>query len=217
MAKPGKTKGHLLASMEDDLKQFWAALFGALGAAAGAIAQRTGIAGAVEEAMPLVPDAAVFHKRLAALPLATYQAGETVLAAGSRSGRLLVLRNGAVAIVKDAIEIAKVGEAGAVFGELSALLDQPHTADVRALETSQFHVADAANLLSQDSVALLYVAEVLARRLDGANRALIELKNQLQAGQTRSVINKTVEKVEKMLGGGGASLVYAGYPYDPYA
>jgi CRP/FNR family transcriptional regulator, cyclic AMP receptor protein len=140
-----------------------------------------------------------------------------VLAAGSRSGRLLILKNGAVAITKDAIEIAKVAEPGAVFGELSALLDQPHTADVRALETSQFHVADAANLLSQDSVALLYVAEVLARRLDGANRALIELKNQLQAGQPRSVINKTVEKVEEMLGVSGASLVYAGYPYDPYA
>jgi|EndMetStandDraft_8_1072994.scaffolds.fasta_scaffold48774_2 CRP/FNR family cyclic AMP-dependent transcriptional regulator len=212
-----KTRGDLFASMEDDLKQFWAALSGALGAAAGAIAQRAGIVGAVQDAMPLVPDAATFRKRLAALPLATYQAGETVLAAGSRSGRLLILRNGAVAIIKDAIEIAKVAEPGAVFGELSALLDQPHTADVRALETSQFHVADAANLLSQDSVALLYVAEVLARRLDGANRALIELKNQLQAGQPRSVINKTVEKVEEMLGGSGASLVYAGYPYDPYA
>jgi CRP-like cAMP-binding protein len=127
------------------------------------------------------------------------------------------LREGSVAIVKDAIEIAKVAESGAVFGELSALLDQPHTADVRALETSQFHVAEAADLLRQDPVALLYVAEVLARRLDGANRALIELKHQLQAGQPRSVINKTVEKVEEMLGVGGASLVYAGYPYDPYA
>src|SRR5262245_61499916 len=217
MAKPGKTKGDLLASMEDDLQQFWAALSGAFGAAAGAIAQRAGIVGAVEDAIPLVPDTAVFHKRLAALPLATYQAGETVLAAGSRSGRLLILRNGAVAIIKDAVEIAKVAEPGAVFGQLSALLDQPHPADVRALETSQFHVANAADLLARDSVALLYVAEVLARRLDGANRALIELKNQLQAGQPRSVINKTVEKVEEMLGVDGASLVYAGYPYDPYA
>jgi len=81
-----KTRGDLFASMEDDLKQFWAALSGALGAAAGAIAQRAGIVRAAEDAMPLVPDAAVFHKRLAALPLATYQAGEAVLAAGSRSG-----------------------------------------------------------------------------------------------------------------------------------
>src|SRR5262249_27187388 len=167
--------------------------------------------------MPLIPDAAVFQKRLATLPLVTYQAGETVLAAGSTSGRLLILKRGAVAIVKEAVEIATVAEPGAVFGELSALLDQPHTADVRALETSQFHIANAADLLAQDSVALLYVAEVLARRLDGANRALIELKNQLQAGKPRSVINKTVEKVQEILGGGSASLVYAAYPYDPYA
>jgi hypothetical protein len=45
--------------------------------------------------------------------------------------------------VKDGTEIAKVAEPGAAFGELSILLDQPHTADVRALETSQFHIANA--------------------------------------------------------------------------
>ena len=41
----------------------------------------------------------------------------------------------------------RVTEPGAVFGELSVLLDQPHTADVRAVTASQFHVADAASLL----------------------------------------------------------------------
>jgi CRP/FNR family transcriptional regulator, cyclic AMP receptor protein len=166
--------------------------------------------------MSLIPDTAVFQKRLAALPLATYQAGETVFAAGSKTGRLLILRKGAVAIVKEAVEIAKVAEPGAVFGELSALLNQPHTADVRTLETSQFHVADAASLLGQDPIALLYVAVVLARRLDGANQALIELKSQVQAGQPPSVIGKTVEKMEGLLGDSGAGL-YAGDPYDSYA
>jgi CRP/FNR family transcriptional regulator, cyclic AMP receptor protein len=53
-----------------------------------------------------------------------------------------------------------------VFGELSVLLDQPHTADVRALEVSQFHVADAATILRVDPIALLYVATVLAQRLE---------------------------------------------------
>ena len=49
-------------------------------------------------------------------------------------------------------------ESGAVFGELSVLLDQPHTADVRALEASQFHIADAATILRVDPIALLCVA-----------------------------------------------------------
>ena len=130
---------------------------------------------------------------------------------------MLILRQGAVAVVKDGVEIAKVTEPGAVFGELSVLLDQPHTAEVRALEASQFHVADAATLLRVDPIALLYVATVLARRLDGANQALIELKRQLQVGEPPSVIGKTVEKMQGLLGASGASLVYAGYPYDPYA
>jgi CRP-like cAMP-binding protein len=92
-----------------------------------------------------------------------------------------------------------VSEPGAVFGELSALLDQPHAADVRALETSQFHVADAAALLLQDPLVLLYVATVLARRLDAANQALIELKSRVQAGQPRSEIGEAIDKVEGVL------------------
>ena len=79
-----------------------------------------------------------FEKIIAGLPLATYRAGETVLAAGSRSGRLLILKSGAVVILEDSVEIARVEEAGAVFGELSALLDLPHTADVRALKKRSF-------------------------------------------------------------------------------
>ena len=76
------------------------------------------------------------------------------------------------------IEIAKVTEAGAVLGELSALLDQSHTADVRTLETSQFRVARA-ELLEEDPVILLYVAAILAQRLNLANEAIIELKSEL--------------------------------------
>ena len=135
-----------------------------------------------------------------------------MLAAASTSGRLLILRKGAVAVLRDGVEIATVTDPGAVFGELSVLLDQPHTADVRALETSQFYVADAATLLRVDPVALIYVATVLARRLDDANRALIELKRQVQAGQPRSAIETTAEKMEELLGAVGANL--ARYPYD---
>jgi CRP/FNR family cyclic AMP-dependent transcriptional regulator len=167
--------------------------------------------------MPLIPNIAVFQRKLAGFPIATYQAGETVLTAASTTGRLLILRKGAVAVLNEGVKIATVTEPGAVFGELSVLLDQPHMADVRALEASQFHVADAATLLRVDPIALLYVATVLARRLDDANQALIELRRQVQAGQPRSVIEQTVEKMEGLLGASGANLVHARYPYDLFA
>jgi CRP/FNR family cyclic AMP-dependent transcriptional regulator len=139
-------------------------------------------------------DSVAIQRSFATLPLTTHEAGETVLAAGSKTGRLLILRTGAVAVVRDGIEIATVTEPGAIFGELSALLDQPHSADVRTIGTTQFYVAPAAIL--QDPAALYPVAAVLAHRLDAANQALVELKNHLRIGRPREVIHKTVEMME---------------------
>jgi CRP-like cAMP-binding protein len=158
--------------------------------------------------MPLIPNTAVLQ-RIATLPLATYQAGETVLAAGTKTGRLLILRKGAVIIEKEGTEIAKVTKPGAVFGELSALLDRLHTADVRTLETSEFRVASA-ELLEQDPNILLYVAAILAQRLNLANHVVIELKNQIQLHRmVRSTIGKAVKKMEELLSAPGTDLVYA--------
>jgi CRP/FNR family transcriptional regulator, cyclic AMP receptor protein len=126
--------------------------------------------------MPLIPETAVFHKRLVALPLATYQPGETILAAGSMTGRLLFLKNGAVAVVRHGVQIDRLAEPGTVFGEIPALLGRPHTADIQALEISQFHVADADVLLAQDPVVLLRIAAALAQRLDSAYQAVIDLR-----------------------------------------
>lgn len=165
--------------------------------------------------MSLIPDK-TFHDSLATLPLTTYQAGEIVIADGSRTGRLLILKKGNVAVIKEGHEIAQVAEPGAVFGELSVLLDQPHAADVRALENSQFQVVDATTLLTKNPVAVLYVATMLARRLNGANHALIELKHQLLTGKPQRAIAQTVSKMEELLFA-NSTLVYSGYPTDPYA
>jgi CRP-like cAMP-binding protein len=91
---------------------------------------------------------------------------------------------GAVEVIRDGIQIARVSDRGAVFGELAVLLDKPHTADVRAIERAEFHVADATTLLNENPTALLYVAAILARRLDGANAALLDVKRQLEHRQT---------------------------------
>ena len=149
--------------------------------------------------MPLVHDAAAFQKKLAALPVMTCQAGEDVLTAGSRTGKLFFLKSGSVEVTKGGLQIAEISTPGAVFGELAALLDQSHTADVRALEQSEFLVAEAQTLLAVDPAVALYVATILAHRLDNANRALLEVQRQLRAGESRSAIAKRVEKVEELL------------------
>src|SRR5215207_7507078 len=149
--------------------------------------------------MPLIASATDFHNSLTTLPVATFQPGEIVLAAGSTTGRLFVLRHGAVEIIKDGIQIARVSEAGTVFGELAVLLEKPHTADVRALERSEFNVADAETLLSENPTALLYLAKLLAGRLDSANTALLDVKRQVEASKPHEIIAKSVARVEELL------------------
>ncbi len=165
--------------------------------------------------MAVVHDREAWQSKLAALPLESFDTGETVFAEGTKTGRLLILKSGAVSIFKGDIEFAQVSEPGAVFGELSALLDAPHSADVRALEPSEFHVADAATLL-QDPAALLYVTMVLARRIDAANQGLLQLKILLQSGEPRGLIDKALDGIEGLLGAIGTGYLRAGAGYSGY-
>ncbi len=165
-----------------------------------------------------VVDAALWQQRVAALPVERFDVGDVVFAEGTKTGRLLVLKSGAVGISKDGTAIARVAEAGAVFGELSALLDLPHTADVHALERCEFHVADAAQLLA-DPAALLFVTTVLAQRVVGANAALIELKQQIEAGAPPGLLEATADKIVGMLSAIGSGYIRAGagitgYPFQ---
>jgi CRP/FNR family transcriptional regulator, cyclic AMP receptor protein len=167
--------------------------------------------------MALVSDSS-WRERVAALPLESFAAGEAVFTEGTRTGRVLILKSGSVGISKSGTEIARVAEPGAMLGELSALLDLPHTADVHALEPSEFHVADAAQLLA-DPEALLFVASVLAQRVVGANGALLELKQQIQAGAPPGLLDKTADRIVGLLSAIGSGYLRAGagmtgYPFQ---
>jgi CRP/FNR family transcriptional regulator, cyclic AMP receptor protein len=151
--------------------------------------------------MPVNPDTTLLQP-IAALPLAAYEPRrncpcrryENRSLADSQEGR-------AVVIEKAGTVIAKVTEPGAVLGE-------PHTADVRTLETSEFRVAPV-ELLEKDPAALLYVAAILAQRLNLANEAVVELKSQIQLHHmVKSPIGKLIMKMEELLNVMGADLAH---------
>lgn len=145
--------------------------------------------------MSTMLDQAAVHERFAALPTVAFAEGETVIATGSVTGKLFVLQAGAVEVVKDGMVLGTFDQPGVVFGELAALLDQPHGADVRAVAPSTFHVADAAELLGADPVAALHVATILARRVQSANEALIDVRNRLSEGAPRRTIGEALERL----------------------
>src|SRR4051812_47159164 len=110
-------------------------------------------------------------------------AGTEVLHEGGRTGHLYVLIEGRLEVIKGDTVVASITEPGAVLGEMSVLLDQPHTATVRAAADSVVYEFDdaAAFLRDQPAVALL-IARLLAQRLNVANTYLADLMHQY-AGQ----------------------------------
>jgi CRP/FNR family cyclic AMP-dependent transcriptional regulator len=131
--------------------------------------------------MPMVDLESVFE-RLSGFPIRIFEEGELVLPQGGRTGQLLFLLQGAIDVVKDGWHIARITKPGAVFGDMAVLRDQPHSADVVAIERSSlFVVSDAASFLRTEPLIALYVAVVQSGRLDAANRSVIAARSQLVA------------------------------------
>lgn len=131
--------------------------------------------GAVTDLLPFVAD----------LPSENVRAGEVLITEGSPAGRLLVLVSGSVVIEHDGVPFARIDSPGAVFGEMSAVLDRPATATVRAVEDVVLHVVDdPLAFLSDRPGAALAVLRTTASRLDGMTHYLVDVKRQFadQAG-----------------------------------
>ena len=113
------------------------------------------------------------------VPERRFEPGVVLLAEGKKSGLLYVLIDGDVEIVKGDFQINIVSDPGAIFGEVSVLLDLPHMATVRALSGCQAHeVRDGNEFLRAHPEIAHHLAQLLARRLHGVSTYLVDLKQQ---------------------------------------
>lgn len=111
----------------------------------------------------------------------SFAAGDMLFVEGEKSGLLYILISGSVEVIKGESPITVIREPGAVFGELSILLDQPHAASVEALEeTMCFTTRGGRGFLEQHPKIMLSVAELLAVRLKGMIGYLADLKAQYE-------------------------------------
>jgi CRP/FNR family cyclic AMP-dependent transcriptional regulator len=106
-------------------------------------------------------------------------AGTLVIHEGGKTGHLFVLIEGRLEVVKGDSVVAVLTEPGAVLGEMSVLLDQPHTATVRAVSDSViYEFNDAASFLRDQPAVALLIAQLLAQRLNVATTYLADLMHQ---------------------------------------
>lgn len=115
----------------------------------------------------------------AGLPRQTFPAGAVLIEAGTVESGMYVLVSGEVTIERDDVAFARIDHPGAVFGEMSVVLEQPASATVRAhTDASVYVIDDPRTFLLAHPEATLAVLRMTAARLDGLTRYLVDVKQQ---------------------------------------
>jgi CRP-like cAMP-binding protein len=122
-------------------------------------------------------------------------AGSVLLSEGEVTGRLYVLAEGRVEVLRGETQVATVSEKGAVFGEMSILLNRPHTATVRTLSpASVFVFEDAESFLKSNPDIAFFIGKILAQRLNAATTYLADLKRQFsEHGNHLGMVGEVLE------------------------
>src|SRR5436305_5516528 len=93
--------------------------------------------------------------------------GEKLMEEGRETGKLYVLKSGTVEVLRRGMVVASIAEPGAVLGEMSALLDRPHSASVAARTDAEAYGLDHGPKFLEHGPALaLHVAALLAQRVE---------------------------------------------------
>ena len=109
----------------------------------------------------------------------TFRAGHVLIDEGAQQGKLFVLVDGQVEVLRKDTQVSYIDEPGSIFGEMASLLDMPSSATVKALSTVKVYVIDdALSFLGSNPEIALYVATLLARRLYYTTSYLVDLQQQ---------------------------------------
>jgi CRP/FNR family transcriptional regulator, cyclic AMP receptor protein len=114
-------------------------------------------------------------------PRQDFAPGTVLLTEGETSGRLYVLAEGTVEVLRGDTPVAVIAGAGSIFGEMSVLLNRPHTATVRAATpVGAFVFDDAESFLKSHPEIAFFLGRLLAERLNAATTYLVDIKRQFE-------------------------------------
>jgi CRP-like cAMP-binding protein len=118
-------------------------------------------------------------REVAHLPDTVAAPGDVLIREGDRRGAIFILIDGVVGVFKGDVRVARIRTPGALFGEMSTLLDQPYSATVVAeTPVTVKVVADGDAFLASSPVVALHTARILAQRLHDSTTYLADMKAQ---------------------------------------
>jgi CRP-like cAMP-binding protein len=123
--------------------------------------------------------------------------GAELVCEGETTGHLFILIEGKLDVMKGDTVVATVTEPGAIIGEMSVLLEQAHTATVRAASDSQVYEFENAMAFLRDHPAVAFmIAQLLAQRLNVATSYVADIKRQYAGHGTHlSMVGELLENM----------------------
>jgi len=135
-----------------------------------------------------------FEKSLEKFPLVSMAAGDYLLTQGENTDSLYFLLEGAVKVIKDGYDVAVVSDKGAVFGEMSIMLENEHSASVQCLEDSKFYrIEDPGKYLDDHPKVIWHIAQILSLRLFNLNQYLVDVKRQYEGHDHLNMVDDVLE------------------------
>lgn len=129
------------------------------------------------------------------LPIEHLRHGTLLVKEGQTTGRVYVLVEGRVEVLRGTTQVTVLVEPGSLIGEMSILLGVPHTATARALDDIRVHVINEAEAFFSAHPALSWlVARLLANRLNAATTYLVDLTHQFAgSGDHLEMVGEVLE------------------------
>jgi CRP/FNR family transcriptional regulator, cyclic AMP receptor protein len=116
-----------------------------------------------------------------------FPAGHVLIRQGGKTGKLFILKSGEVEVERDGVFVNAATRPGAIFGEMSLLLDTVHSATVRAVSDIEvFVIEDALAVLEANPGWTLQIARLLAQRVNATTARLAA--SQGEAGDAERLV-----------------------------
>ncbi len=131
------------------------------------------------------------------IPVRALPDGTILLTEGITTGRVYILVSGAIEVLRGGTQVTVLAEPGSLVGEMSVLLNTPHTATARTLGETTVHEVENAEAFFRDRPAMSWlVASLLAHRLNAATTYLVDLKRQFAGhGDHLEMIGEVLESL----------------------
>ena len=125
------------------------------------------------------------------LPLYKLAPRAVMITEGGKTGKLYILKSGDLEVVREGSSVAAIAEPGSVIGDMSVLLDEPHSATVRTRGGAEVYIAENPDaFLEAHPPVARHIAKILALRLQKTTALLVDMRRQSKVREDHEMFDK---------------------------